>query len=284
MNETIGKLLEKIELEEFPQPEYIRIQHPVIMCHGYGSVASILKPTPLQDACMLLRSHGILAFAPNVVPYASIEDRAKDWTRHVRRIMETTKSDRVNIIAHSMGGLDLRFAVSRLGLDQAVASLTTIATPHRGSSLAELGLATPTSLRDMLSEVFNWLGTNLYPSMTSDVKAALEDLTRNHVVNTFNPSVPDIKGVEYFSWSAGVGKGTKESINSMLIPLNRYIFDKEGVNDGFVSSESAVWGNHLGQIGLSHTEQIHMNLTRAHKQRWHDFWINQARMLSLSGL
>jgi len=284
MNETIGKLLEKIELDEFPQPEYIRIQHPVIMCHGYGSVASILKPTPLQDACMLLRSHGILAFAPNVVPYASIEDRAKDWTRHVRRIMETTKSDRVNIIAHSMGGLDLRFAVSRLGLDQAVASLTTIATPHRGSSLAELGLATPTSLRDMLSEVFNWLGTNLYPSMTSDVKAALEDLTRNHVVNTFNPSVPDIKGVEYFSWSAGVGKGTKESINSMLIPLNRYIFDKEGVNDGFVSSESAVWGNHLGQIGLSHTEQIHMNLTRAHKQRWHDFWINQARMLSLSGL
>jgi triacylglycerol lipase len=284
MNETIGKLLEKIELEEFPQPEYIRIKHPVIMCHGYGSVASILKPTPLQDACMLLRSHGIVAFAPNVVPYASIEDRAKDWTRHVRRIMETTKSDRVNIIAHSMGGLDLRFAVSRLGLDQAVASLTTIATPHRGSSLAELGLATPTSLRDMLSEVFNWLGTNLYPSMTSDVKAALEDLTRNHVVNTFNPAVPDMKGVEYFSWSAGVGKGTKESINSMLIPLNRYIFDKEGVNDGFVSSESAVWGNHLGQIGLSHTEQIHMNLTRAHKQRWHDFWINQARMLSLSGL
>ncbi len=284
MNETIGKFLEKIELEEFPQPEYIRVQHPVIMCHGYGSVASILKPTPLQDACMLFRSHGILAFAPNVVPYASIEDRAKDWTRHVRQIMDMTKSDRVNIIAHSMGGLDLRFAVSRLGLDQAVASLTTIATPHRGSSLAELGLATPTNLRDMLSEVFNWLGTNLYPSMTSDIKAALEDLTRNHVVNTFNPAVPDIKGVEYFSWSAGVGKGTKESINSMLIPLNRYIFEKEGINDGFVSSDSAVWGNHLGQIGLSHTEQIHMNLTRAHKQRWHDFWVNQARMLSVSGL
>jgi len=284
MNETIGKLLEKIELEEFPQPEYIRVEHPVVMCHGYGSVASIMKPSPLHDACMLYRSHGILAFAPNVVPYASIEDRAKDWTRHIRQIMELTKSDRVNIIAHSMGGLDLRFAVSRLGMNEAVASLTTIATPHRGSSLAELGLSTPTNLRDMLSEVFNWLGTNLYPSMTSDVKAALEDLTRDSVVNSFNPSVPDMEGVQYFSWSAGVGKGTKESINSMLIPSNRYIYEKEGVNDGFVSSESAVWGNHLGQIGLSHTEQIHMNLTRAHKQRWHDFWMNQARMLSESGL
>lgn len=284
MNETIGKLLVKIELEEFPQPEYIRVKYPVIMCHGYGSIASILKPTPLQDACMLLRSHGILAFAPNVVPYASIEDRAKDWVRHVHLIMEITKSDHVNIIAHSMGGLDLRYAVSKLGLDRAVVSLTTIATPHRGSSLAELGLATPTSLRDMLSDVFNWLGTNLYPSMTSDIKAALEDLTRNRVVNVFNPMVPDMPGVKYFSWSAGVGKGTKESINSMLIPLNRYIFEKEGVNDGFVSSESAVWGNHLGQIRLSHTEQIHMNLTRAHRQGWHDFWINQARILSDSGL
>ncbi len=284
MNETIGKLLERIELEEFPQPEYIRVEHPVIMCHGYGSVASILKPTPLQDACMLFRSHGILAFAPNVVPYAAIEERAKDWVRHIRLIMELTKSDRVNVVAHSMGGLDLRYAVSKLGLDQAVASLTTIATPHRGSSLAELGLATPTNLRDMLSEVFNWLGTNLYPSMTSDVKAALEDLTRNKVVNEFNPAVPDVKGVHYFSWSAGVGKGTKESINSMLIPMNRYIFEKEGVNDGFVSSESAVWGNHLGQIGLSHTEQIHLNLTRAHKTRWHEFWVNQARILSESGL
>jgi triacylglycerol lipase len=283
MNETIGKLLEKIELVEFPQPEYIRVEHPVIMCHGYGSVASILKPSPLHDACMLFRSHGILAFAPNVVPYASIEDRAKDWTRHIRLIMDATKSSRVNIVAHSMGGLDLRYAVSKLGLDEAVVSLTTIATPHRGSSLAELGLATPANLRDMLSEVFNWLGTNLYPSMTSDIKAALEDLTRDHVVNVFNPAVPDVKGVQYYSWSAGVGKGTKDSINSMLIPLNRYIFEKEGINDGFVSSDSAVWGNHLGQIGLSHTEQIHLNLTRAHKERWHEFWVNQAKILSESG-
>jgi triacylglycerol lipase len=183
-----------------------------------------------------------------------------------------------------MGGLDLRYAISKLGLDNAVASLTTLATPHRGSSLAELGLSTPTGLRDLLSEVFNWLGTNLYPSMSSDVKAALQDLTRDYVANTFNPSVPDAEGVKYFSWSAGVGKGTQESINSMLIPSNRYIFEKEGVNDGFVSAVSAVWGDHLGQIGLSHTEQIKLNLTRAHKAKWQEFWVNQARILSESGL
>ena len=273
-----------MELEEFPQPEYIHVKYPVVMCHGYGSVASILKPSPLHDACMLFRSHGIVAFAPNAVPYAAIEERAKDWIRHIRMIMDLTKSDRVNVIAHSMGGLDLRYAISKLGLGDAVVSLTTLATPHRGSSLAELGLATPTSLRDMLSEVFNWLGTNLYPGMSSDVKAALEDLTRDHVVNVFNPSVTDVKGVEYFSWSAAVGKGTNETINSMLIPTNRYIYEKEGINDGFVSAESAVWGNHLGQIGLSHTEQIKLNLTRSHKELWHEFWVNQARILSESCL
>lgn len=284
MNETFGRLIEKMELEEFPQPDYIAVKHPVVMCHGYGSVASILKPSPLHDACMLFRSHGVLAFAPNAVPYASIEDRANDWARHIRHVLEMTGAAKVNVIAHSMGGLDLRFAISRLGLDEVVASITTVATPHRGSSLAELGLSTPAMLRDMLSEAFNWLGTNLYPSMGSDVKAALEDLTRERVTKSFNPSVPDMPSVKYYSWSAAVGKGTKESINSMLIPLNRYIYEKEGLNDGFVSAESAVWGEHLGSIGLSHTEQIHLNLTRGHKKFWHDFWVNQARILSDSGL
>jgi triacylglycerol lipase len=43
---------------------------------------------------MLLRSHGVLAFAPNVVPYAAIEDRAKDWIRHIQFIIDQTKAQR----------------------------------------------------------------------------------------------------------------------------------------------------------------------------------------------
>src|SRR5262249_5187529 len=38
----------------------------------------------------------------------------------------------VHVFAHSMGGLDARYMISRLGMAKRVLSLTTIATPHRG--------------------------------------------------------------------------------------------------------------------------------------------------------
>ena len=46
-------------------------------------------------------------------------------------------SEPVNLIAHSMGGLDARYLISRLGMADQVRSLTTISTPHRGSFMAD---------------------------------------------------------------------------------------------------------------------------------------------------
>ena len=40
---------------------------------------------------------------------------------------------KVNIIAHSLGGLDARQMLTHLGMGSRVASLTTVGTPHRGT-------------------------------------------------------------------------------------------------------------------------------------------------------
>src|SRR5580692_9842199 len=40
---------------------------------------------------------------------------------------------RVHLFAHSMGGLDARWMISKLDVADQVLSLTTIGTPHRGS-------------------------------------------------------------------------------------------------------------------------------------------------------
>jgi hypothetical protein len=45
-------------------------------------------------------------------------------------------------VGHSLGGLIIRYAVCLLGLDPVVDTAITIATPHRGSRLAWLGLGT----------------------------------------------------------------------------------------------------------------------------------------------
>ena len=53
------------------------------------------------------------------------------------QIIQKTGCEKVNIIAHSKGGLESRYAISQLGLSPYVASLTTINTPHHGCTFVD---------------------------------------------------------------------------------------------------------------------------------------------------
>src|SRR5215469_10984999 len=70
---------------------------------------------------------------------ALIKNRA---ARLAEQIQARFPEGKVHIIAHSMGGLDSRYLLSKnlLGLDGRVASLSTVSTPHRGSPVADLVL------------------------------------------------------------------------------------------------------------------------------------------------
>ena len=164
----------KLELNEFPEPEVIRLQHPVLICHGYGAIASLVKPAPLYDVAMLMRSHNTLAFAPNIVPYAKIETRAARWVRLIHKIKNQTGAGKLNIVAHSMGGLDMRYALSQLDAAPHVSSLTTVSTPHHGTSLAELALNTPTGIRDKIGDFLDWMGERVYPTTKSNAMGSAE--------------------------------------------------------------------------------------------------------------
>src|SRR5699024_4307265 len=102
--------------------------YPVLLCHGYGAIASLVKPSPLYDIAMLMRRHHVMAFAPNIVPYAKIEVRAARWVKLMQAIIKQSQAEKLNIIAHSMGGLDMRYALSQLGASEHAASFTTIST------------------------------------------------------------------------------------------------------------------------------------------------------------
>lgn len=274
------RLWKKLQVEEFPQPGFISLKFPILFCHGFGSLASLVKRSPMDEICMLYRSHGIVSFAPNIVPYNTIRIRAEAWCRMIDAIIKQTGADKVNIIAHSMGGLDMRYAISHLGVSDYVSSLTTISTPHRGTSLAEWALKTPSRVKDLLADMLNWLGNSLYPKIRSDVLSATEELTREYVRMNFNENTPDIGGVQYYSYSAAAGKGTDLPINRILKPFNNHIYREEGLNDGFVSEVSSHWGEFLGQTSLSHIEQIKVNLPVDHEPIWEAFWIDVARNLS----
>lgn len=277
-----SSLLKKFELKEFPQPEIVQLKYPVFLCHGFGGLAGILKSSPLQDPCMKIRQHGVLAIAPNIVPYARIETRAENWVRLIKKFCEDFGFKKVNVIAHSMGGLDMRYAISHFDASELVESLTTIATPHYGSALAEVILEAPEIITEKLIPVFDWFGDSIYKKTKSDVMGSLEQLTRSYICNEFNPSVPDADSVQYYSYSAAVGKGTDHPIKPVLRYQNTQIYDREGINDAFVSVLSAKWGKHIETVPLSHLLQLHMQVNKEGQKLYEDFWLNVLKILIIN--
>ena len=245
-----------VSLDPFPQPPLIRSRYPVVLMHGFGILAGLLRQGHLHDEAMDLRAHGVLAYAPNVAPYNTVSARAEMWQDRLTHILEETGAEQVNLIAQSMGGLDARYLISTLGRHDVVASLVTVATPHQGTVMAEILLKQPERLRQWAVDFANWMGTNVLEDATADALQALMELTPAHLRNTFNPAVPDHDSVRYWSYAACAGKGTKNLVNPFLKLSNTWIFEREGLNDGLVSVDSARWGHFLGILDADHSQQV----------------------------
>ena len=145
-----------------------------------------------------------------------------------------------------MGGLDARYMISRLNPpDVEVKSLTTIASPHRGSAFADY--------------VFEQIGPENLPKIYGVLKTlrvetgAFSQLTRRYMSEDFNPNTPDREGVEYFSY----GATAQPSIWSAFRQPHHIVSEAEGPNDGLVSVASSKWGTYKGTlIDVSHLDLI----------------------------
>lgn len=193
---------------------------------------------------------------------ASVADCAAQLAERIREICRSTGCEKVNIIAHSKGGLDSRYAVSRLGMDAYVASLTTINTPHRGCVFAEYLLEkAPESLRRSVAEAYNKTLLR-FGDEQPDFLAAVEDLTASRC-ETFNRETPNMEGVYYQSVGSVLKKATsgKFPLNFSYHLVNHF----DGGNDGLVALSSAEWGERFirasspGKRGVSHGDVIDLN-------------------------
>ncbi len=82
-----------------------------------------------------LRRNGATAYYGQQQSAAVVEGSGKELAERIRQIVETTGCEKVNIIAHSKGGLDSRAAIAHAGCAPYVATLTTINTPTGAASL-----------------------------------------------------------------------------------------------------------------------------------------------------
>ena len=87
---------------------------------------------------------GESVFVTVVPPFDTSAARAQALSKQIDDILKRTGKAKVNLVGHSQGGMDARVITSPqgLGYGDRVASVTTVATPHRGSKVADavLGL------------------------------------------------------------------------------------------------------------------------------------------------
>jgi triacylglycerol lipase len=217
-------------------------RHPLVFCHGMLAMTMLRMQIPKDSNYFVhlrpfLSERGVHALFPNVEPTGGVIARAEQLRDHIRRWTD----EPVNLIAHSMGGLDARFAITRLGLANRVRSLTTIATPHRGSALADWFCAN-FGQRVPLLLTLEAFGVNV--DGFADCKPS-----RCHV---FNEQTPDDPGVRYFSYTAAV---TPPRITPALRRAWSIMTPLEGPNDGIVSVTSARWGEVVGSLAVDHFAQ-----------------------------
>jgi triacylglycerol lipase len=181
--------------------KYATPKNPIVLAHGlfgfdelhlFGKhLAGLQYWRGIREA---LRKNNIEVITTSVTPSGSIEARAAELAAQI-----ATKANgrKVNIIAHSMGGLDARYMISQLKpKNLTVLSLTTIATPHRGSAFADF--------------VFDRIGAKHVPLAYKLLETigmetgAFSQLTRKYMSETFNPKTPDLPDVRYYSYGASL--------------------------------------------------------------------------------
>ena len=277
---------EKWELDEVrAENEVCKTKYPILLVHGvffrdfrylnyWGRIPKELK------------RNGAAVYYGQQQSAASVEDSGRELAARIRAILDETGCEKVNIIAHSKGGLDSRAAIAHAGCAPYVATLTTINTPHRGCIYAEYLLnKVPEADRQKVAAAYNATLKRLGDE-NPDFLAAVTDLTESACLAR-NETTPDMPGVLYESVMSYCRKARhgKFPLNATYPVVKHF----DGKNDGLVSVDSAKWGTRftllepVGKRGISHGDVADLNRENIPGFDVREFYVNLAADLKKRG-
>ena len=232
-----------------------------------------------------LEKNGATIFYGEHNSAAAVKDSAVELEKKINEIIEKTGCEKVNIIAHSKGGLDSRVLISNS--DKYVASLTTINTPHRGCEFADYFLGKiPVDVQNKIAAKYNSVASRL-GDVNPDFLAAVTDLTAS-ACRARNEEIKDSPNVYYQSVGSTLQKATSGKFPlNFTHPLVKYF---DGENDGLVGIDSFPWGekfilekNEKTKRGISHADMIDLNRENIDGFDVREFYINLVKELKEKG-
>jgi len=237
-----------------PQEKPCSTRYPILLVHGafFRDVNWLKYWGRIPDA---LEHSGARVYFGCQQSAESVEASAAFLARRIGTILEETGCDKVNVIAHSKGGLDMRWAIAHCGIAGQVASLTTVSTPHRGCRYADHLLhKLPRWVVSVIAAVYN-TGMRLLGDRKPDFKAAVQELTAE-VCEPRDKELGVPAGILCRSVGSCLHNG--RGARGFLRLTHRWVKRYDGENDGLVGTHSMQWGQqfHLlepkGKRGISH--------------------------------
>ncbi|MBE6958071.1 MAG: hypothetical protein E7447_02825 [Ruminococcaceae bacterium] len=221
----------------------VSTKYPIVLIHGM-----MAKDFPFWHAFRgisgFLKKQGVTVYVTNQDGVGGIETNAQQLKEEVLQILQKENCEKVNLIAHSKGGVDARYMISCLDMAPHIASLTTLSTPHHGSGLSARLLKMPAFMAKTVA-FFTDIFFRLLGDRQPDIMQLGRDLTPEAMAQ-FNEIAPNMPGVYYQSFSS-TSPDKKAFILSVPYQISRYC--EQDDTDGMVSVKSSQWGNYRGSVG-----------------------------------
>lgn len=279
-----------------PEPSGKGTRYPIVLVHGFTGSRTLWNFVDVPEA-LRRDGHGgtkgpaeARVFHAELPPFGRPDDNAIVLSKQIDDVLARTGATRVNLIAHSKGGLDARAFVSLHNDDDRVASLTTIASPHHGTRVADaaLGLIDGTRSDSAIDHLLTLWTLSLSRDEfigREDIRGALSDMAERNA-DAWNAAHPDDPRVLYQSW-AGVSfvgglphpKGSdfiwqacqqkgyvrvagqdvpRDRMDLKLVPGASLVAHGTALlpNDGLSLVSSSMWGQFRGCIPADHQDDV----------------------------
>ena len=244
-------------------------RYPIILVHGI-----ILKQMRMLNAFGQigeeLKKDGHTVYIADIDGFGSIESNAEQLKRYVNDVLARENAEKVNIIAHSKGGLDTKYMITHLDMEDKIASLTTLCTPHNGSIIASKLWDLPKPIKRFIAFFIDGFYRIVCHDEHPDCLKACEQLRQaDESMDTLNFSYK----VYCQSYSTVMDKAKDCFI--MALPLKIHHHYENYTNDGMVSEDSAKFGNYRGRcldIPISHSQIVDFFAKKSQKEQIYTFY------------
>ncbi len=238
-----------------------KLKNPIVLVHGLGAKKGFGPIAYFHSLKPLLESWGNRVFIADLAFWNSIEHRAQQLADQIKTAFPNEK---VNILGHSMGGIDARYAAAYLNCSERIASITTMGTPNHGCTIVDLVMdKLDFTKADKVDKVLAAVGIQGFSHR------GFEQLSTKNMKNETGSTIPDAASVSYYSVVGAIPDPVQKYALPVFWKTHQILKDLEGDNDGFVSVQSATHGELIGVYAMDHYRQIGHFMSNRSRQQYY---------------